>query len=95
MGIETLILGVNESVTDVLRYSVDADRDTLNVGLYLVEDNEFLITVGVFMDTVEVGIGTRFQFLEGYLCGFVHEVEDVNRKSGTYDSTRDNDHEEE
>ena len=58
MGVETLILGVNESVTNVLRYSVDSDRDTLNIGLDLIQYHKFLVAAGILMDTIEVGIAS-------------------------------------
>ena len=91
MDVESLVLGVNESIADVLGYLVDSDRDTLEVVLVLVEENEFLLAVCVGLVAVEVGIASRFKLLKGYAGGVVHEVEDVDRQRGTYYGSRDDD----
>ena len=87
MNVETLVLGINEAVADVLWYPVNADGDTLEVVLYSVEHLELGLAVFVDVVGVEIGIASRFKLLERNAGGVVHKVEDVNGQRGTYDST--------
>ena len=58
MGIETFVLGIDESVTDILRYTVNGNGYSLNVCLDALEDDEFLLAFFVCFVAVEVGIAS-------------------------------------
>ena len=45
VGVETLVLGAHKGIANVLRYSVYRHRDTLNVGFYSVQHNEFFFAL--------------------------------------------------
>ena len=49
VNVETLVLGINEAVADVLWYPVNADGDTLEVVLYSVEHLELGLAVFVYV----------------------------------------------
>ena len=88
MYIETLVLSVNESISYVLWYSIDRNRDTLEVALYSMDNCLFDFTVFIGLVAVEIGVASRFKLLESNVGGVVHKVDHVGSHSRTYDSTR-------
>ena len=89
VGVETLVLGVNEGIADVLRDPVDSDGDTLHIGLHAFEDSELGLAVLVDLSTVEVGIASGLKLLERDAGGVLHKVENVHGKSSSHDRTGD------
>ena len=90
VGVETLVLGVDERIEHMLRDLVDLDRDTLDLVLYRVEGDE--VAVRIVAEHVRV-IG-QLHFLELDRGGFLHQLHDIDRAGSSDDRSGDDaDHE--
>ena len=93
MNVKTLVLRVNESVSDMLRYSVDRNGNTLDIGFEFSQYNGLSLSVFVYFRTVQISIASRFKLGKSDGGGLVHKVHYINCKSGGNDSTRNDNNE--
>ena len=58
VDVETLVLGADEGIADVLRYLIDRHRDTVDIGLDTLKDLQLFLAVLIDLIAVEVGIAS-------------------------------------
>ena len=94
VDVETLVLGADEGIADVLRNLIDRHGDTVNIGLDTLKDLQLFLAVFIDFIAVEVGIASGLQLSHRDTGRVLHEVEDIDSEGGSDDSTG-NDHNEE
>ena len=85
VGVEALVLGVDEGIQHMLRDLLDLNGDTLDLVAHLIERDE----LAVLIRAVDVRVIGQLHLLEGDAGGLVHEVEHIDGHGGGNDRAGD------